>query len=255
MHPAGRLASGLLVVVAGCGLPRALRDPVPVVLADMPRSGLPSELEVPPPHGVSIRRTFHTPEEERVLRIAEAHPPGRDRVLSGVPSDRAQRLPDDDCLWWNGTSEGVRIPFAVTRDAVRYLLEVGDAGRTGGTLPDGSPPPWRSFLEYRATVERLRPWDPAPASVPRDAWLVRQRLAWSHEGTSDGGASIAYVKWRHVVLDVGGHVVEVRGDGNPPVRIRTSGGGGSASAAATCGGSAQGRARERTASASRADRG
>jgi hypothetical protein len=170
-----------------------------------------------PPTGggcfIDVMRDFRTAEEERLIRIAEVTYPLRDAIS---PPDWAMLnpIPARKHLWWLGSDEGLRVPYAVTMDALRYYLDLTQRyGR--GMPPDGKPEPMKvSSMTYSASVTHRSSFTRGKA-VYRDVSVVELRLNWD-SGTAGSagspGSAVGIVLDRTVLLDRRGHVVAVFGD-------------------------------------------
>ena len=159
-----------------------------------------------PPTGggcfIDVTRDFRTPEEERLIRIAEVTYPLRDAIW---PPDSVmlRPLPSRKHLWTLAPEGEVGVPYALTRDALLHFLDVSQLyGR--GKPPDGKPEPMKVCdLTYSARVSHQPPF--RRERTRRDTSTVELRLEWS-----GGGAS--YRMGRTVLFDHRGDLVAVRGD-------------------------------------------
>ncbi|MGE5180185.1 MAG: carboxypeptidase-like regulatory domain-containing protein [Bacteroidota bacterium] len=167
----------------------------------------------------TVRREFRSPPEERLLRIAEETYPPTKAVASigGGYKVKREDLLQEKRLWWYDEFDGVRLPYAVTMDAVRYYLGItqalgrGDASRTRGFRMIAT------TFSYDATVS------PGPTTYKRaghtfeDVYVVTMRLAWSDY--CGNLCACGFGLDRTVVLRPDGTVVWVFGDRKPSVIV------------------------------------
>jgi hypothetical protein len=165
-----------------------------------------------------VNREFRNPTEERLLRIAEeTYPPTKAVLL--VTDQRSDRktLSMEKRLWWYGDFDGVRLPYAVTMDAVRYYLGLVQAmGRGEPTESNGIRMKACNF-SYSAHVS------PGPTSIARDGrefqgvYVVDLKLEWmNYCGTT---CACMFHLDRTVVLRADGTVLCVFGDRRPMVVV------------------------------------
>ena len=176
-----------------------------------------------PPTGggcfIDVVRDFRTPEEEKLIRTAEITYPLREAIS---PPDWAmvQPIPARKHLWWLGPDEGLRVPYAITMDALRYYLDRTQRyGR--GTPPYGKPGAMQtSVMSYFANVTFRSSFAKGKATF-RDVNVVELRLEWgAGSNLGKGFASAAgFVHDRTVLLDRKGHVVAVFGDRIAPLLV------------------------------------
>src|SRR5262245_61737814 len=81
------------------------------------------ELRRPGNHQVTIVRRFADQKEEKLLQIAEATYPTEDQIKK-APNGLAERPTGSKRAWWCNSFDGVRIPYAITKSAVTYYLDV-----------------------------------------------------------------------------------------------------------------------------------
>ncbi|HET9941251.1 MAG TPA: hypothetical protein VFR25_09100, partial [Candidatus Eisenbacteria bacterium] len=171
-----------------------------------------------PPSGggcfVDVVRNFRTPDEEKLIRIAEVTYPLRE-AFSPPDSLMLQPIPARKHLWWLGPEEDIRVPCAITMDALRYYLKMSQLygrGRPPNAYP--GPRPVSSFtyaadVSHQASFKRDR-------MVFRDVSVVELRLDW-------GSGSMGFHLDRTVLLDGSGKVVAVFGDRPASVLLTQAG--------------------------------
>ena len=127
----------------------------------------------------TVHREFRNPLEERLLGVAEGIYPPAKAVVS-VADNHAERskLLREERLWWFGDFDGVRLPFAVTMDAVHYYLKLTQTFGRGDRTPPHQIPMIASKFSYTATVS------PGPRNYTRggrtfrDVYVVEMKLSW-----------------------------------------------------------------------------
>ncbi|MEM1096856.1 MAG: hypothetical protein AAGJ10_19835 [Bacteroidota bacterium] len=175
-----------------------------------------------PPDGVftkSINRESTTAFEAELLARAEATYQPRDSVLVNLSAEERLELPESD-YWYYTSFEDVRIPYAITGDAVSYysdLIDVMNTGSDNSALRSAA-------LEYQAsslfrpsytiigvdpiTGERL-----ANDTLDR-VYVVEISLRWASGCGED--CSISIDRERLIVFDEQGNLLRVLFDGPVP---------------------------------------
>jgi hypothetical protein len=127
-----------------------------------------------------VNRTFRNPDEERLIRIAEeTYPPAEAVLAIAKRGPGFETLSREKRLWWYDTFDGVRIPYAVTMDAVRYYLRLTDALGRGDSTQTGFPMK-RSHFRYNARISGCPETYSRDGHVFKDVYLVEMRLEWSN---------------------------------------------------------------------------
>jgi len=123
-----------------------------------------------------------------MIALAEQAYPPRDAVVTAIPKAHfklTEPLPDGPNIWWSSDFDGIRIPYAVTRDAVEYYT---DRMRTGSGVRK---------LVYSVRADRRQSFEKEGRSF-RDVYVVQMNLEvsffWSEL------AALWFVKDRTVVL-------------------------------------------------------
>jgi hypothetical protein len=168
----------------------------------------------------SILRQADGALEASLLARAEAVYPPRDSVLA-VAWDPAQ-VPEMG-YWYLGDFDGVRIPYAVTGDAVAYYSELIDAWKAS------EQPPFflQASLEYRAAVSfheaytfeetDPRTGEPLPSESFERVYVAEMSLEWYQYC---GDLCAMWIDHeRIVVFDEAGELLRVFLDGPRPVPV------------------------------------
>jgi hypothetical protein len=174
---------------------------------------LPDSLRYQGAFAAEILRRHTGPHERRLLQIAESAYPRRDSVVQAVRSAhfKLPAVPDDSLLWWYSSFDRIRIPYAITQEAVQYYLMKTEAFRRGEDLEVApSRDMERTSFSYTATVQRHDVFEMTGWTF-EDVYVVELRLKWSNDCGPNCGLWIN--KARTVVLTADGIVLHIAGDG------------------------------------------
>jgi hypothetical protein len=176
----------------------------PLTFTELHRSGA---------HQLKLTRRFANDKEERILRIAEAAYPLAQAVKEGAvsknePGNRARQ-------WWCSSFDGVRIPYAITRSAVVYYLDVSEGFRQN--KPRGLWPEMKSsFLGYSAKLTWEKRYKIA-ATEFKNAYLVSLDLAWMQYCSPL--CAMMFTATRNVVVKTDGSVLAIENDSCAPFGV------------------------------------
>ena len=147
----------------------------------------------------------------RLVKIAEGVRVPTDSVLR-LAKHNGHPVPADSVanLWWYAAPDGIRIPYGVTGDAVRYYIAASadfreNRGRGSTGLRMHS-----TRFEYRATVEHVDSITIEGRTLS-GVHVVRLSLAWANWCGDLCG--VTFRKERVVALSITGEVLAVEGDG------------------------------------------
>jgi len=198
--PARGVLRALLLCVFGLALSGSA---IAAVTPDSTPKDWPAD---PKKHQVTIRREARDDAERRLIATAEAAlPPAADvRKAAGEA-----KLPDTDKLWWYKEELGLRIPYAITSDAVAYYTDLVKtyAKQTFNRYVEPS-----SRIEYQASVKSHAEFTHDGKSF-RDVRVVTLKLSFTQNFCATGTEGMSFTKERVVVLDAKGTVVHITGDG------------------------------------------
>src|SRR5258705_13137379 len=137
----------------------------PLTFTELHRSG---------PHKLNLSRRFANDNEERILRIAEAvYPaaPGGEGVLAKTEPVNRERQ------GWCSSFDRVRIPYAITKSAVAYYLDVSEEFRK----KEPREPFWTnmmsSSLTYSAKLSSKESYKVGTSEF-RNVFVVSMQLEW-----------------------------------------------------------------------------
>jgi hypothetical protein len=150
---------------------------------------------------------------KEVLRVAvEAHNPNN-------PVDPAQakraKVPEGDNVWWHQEQLGIRIPCAVTADAILYYTDLVTKNATKEFKNYAMP---SSRLDYHAIAQFHKEFkvnDKTFANVN----VVTLVLIFSANFTAEATSGMQFEKIRIVILDAANKVLHISGDGPTEVPI------------------------------------
>lgn len=207
-HPAPSFAIRLASVLMLClALLRSVATAA-VEVGSMPREW-PAN---PAKHKVAIRRETADAKEAAMIAAAEAAQPSKE-ALTKVAGDAA--VPAGKKVWWYEEKLGIRIPCAITADAVAYYSElVGSYGKQA--LKRYAEP--SSSLDYHAGVKFHQEIKLDDKNF-KDVHVVTLKLTFSENFAATTTEAMRFQKERVVVLDAAGKVLHVSGDGPTEVPI------------------------------------
>ena len=166
----------------------------------------------------TINRNFGDAEEERLIRIAEETYPPAEAILSIAESPPGREaLSKEKRLWWYGEFDGVRLPYAVTMDAVRYYLGLTQSLGRGYSTQTHGIRMRRSEFSYHANISPRHATFSRDGRVFKDVYVVEMGLSWSNYCGSE--CACGFHLDRTVVLRRDGTVLCVFGDQKPMVVV------------------------------------
>ena len=212
-----RLAIALLAWVALCGSARA--DVLPGAMPkDWPAN--------PAKHQVVIRREAADKQQSAMIAAAEAAQPSKEKLREaaeardrndplGLSQPKGKKAPVGDNVWWYKEQLGIRIPCAITGDAVAYYSDL--VGKYGKQVLKRYLEP-SSRLNYRAGVKFHKEFKLGDKTF-NDVHVVTLKLTFDQSFAATGTEGMHFEKERVVVLDAEGKVLHISGDGPTEVPI------------------------------------
>ena len=164
----------------------------------------------PDHHQVSIHRDGADETERRLIAAAEAAQPPRDAVQQAAGDTK---LPESDKLWWYTEQLGIRIPYAITAEAVTYFEDL--VRKYGSQTLNRYLQP-SSRLEYHASIQFHREYQHLEKTF-QNVRVVTLKLHFQQKFAATPTEAMDIVKERVVIFDSSGTLVLVVGDG--PTRV------------------------------------
>ncbi len=180
----------------------------------------------PTQHQVTIRREAADDKQSALIATAEAAQPSQEALRkaadtrdrndpAGVAQPKEAALPAGENVWWYEEQLGIRIPFAVTADAVAYYSEwVGKSGKLA--LSRHMQP--TSRLDHHAVVEFHKEFKLDDRTFA-DVHVVTLKLSFSQSFVATQTEGMQFEKKRIVILDAKGKVLHISGDGPTDVPV------------------------------------
>ena len=174
----------------------------------------------PTKHQVTIRREAKDEKQSAMIAAAEAVQPSkealrkaaevRDRNDSlGLSRMKEVPLPAGDKVWWYEEQLGIRIPFAITADAVAYYSDLVVAYGKQALNRYMQP---SSRLDYHAGVKFHKEFKLDDQTF-NDVHVVTLKLVFSQNFVATQTEGMHFEKERVVILDSEGKVLHISGDG------------------------------------------
>jgi len=168
----------------------------------------------PASHVIVIRREAKDDKQAAMITAAEAaQAPQQDlrkeaAAKSSESSDQPA-LPKEGNLWWYQEKLGLRMPYAVTGDAITYYSGIV-AGYAKMAFKSYAKP--SSHLNYQAGVQFHEEFK-LDGKTFKDVNVVTMELTFGANFTAEATSGLSLEKKRIVVLDAGNKVLHVSGDG------------------------------------------
>lgn len=210
------LTPALCVLVAGCGPPPGpAAPPQPVAEPETSPFLVPDQSWVEGGFRLEIRREYEGDGQAELIRRAEAEQPPTKAVLALIGDEVSQKRVGvgDEPLWWFQTFDGIRIPYAITQEALVYYVQVMEAFGEGDFGPSKGVAMKKATLEYSASVEHHDTFEHS-GRIFKEVDVVKMSLSWSQY--CGGECAMAFHKERTVVFGAGGKIQAVFLDGETP---------------------------------------
>jgi hypothetical protein len=160
---------------------------------------------------LAIHRHYEDPLGARLLRIAEATYPPRDRLIN-ISIEGAFEMGSDSArvpLWWCDGLGASRVPYAITAGAIDHYTKMTDRFRAHNFREAFARNLFWTDFVYKASITLRDHWYVEGVSIP-DVYVAEMNLSWSYDDGTFVPVSIAH---RVVVLSRDGRVLVVEGDG------------------------------------------
>lgn len=167
----------------------------------------------PARHVATIQRVAADDHEKKLIAAAEKSLPDAAALAKAVGNDAAAKPQSGP--WWNKEVLGVRIPFAVTADAVQYYSDlVKNYGQQ--KLVRYSPP--SSEFTYHAKVSKPDTFDLNGKSL-ENVTVVTMTMKFRQMFAATVAEGFHFEKSRIVVFDKDGKILGTQGDGDVEVPV------------------------------------
>jgi len=165
----------------------------------------------PASHVVVIKREAKDEKQVAMITAAEAAQASQEalRKEAATKSGTSTTLPKEGNLWWYQEQLGLRIPYAITGDAITYY---------SGIVADYAKKGFKSYakpcsrLNYQAGVQFHEEFK-LDGKTFKDVNVVTMELTFSANFTAEATSGMTLEKKRIVVLDSGNKVLHLSGDG------------------------------------------
>jgi hypothetical protein len=157
-------------------------------------------------HKVVVTREAVTEADRRLIAAAEAAQPPRAEVQKAAGETK---LPASGPLWWYKEQLGLRIPYALTGEAVTYFTELvrkyGKESFTRYSEPS-------SRVAYTAKVAEHESFTHGKETFA-NVRVVTLKLEFGQNFCATGTEGLAFTKERTVIFDTAGALLLIIGDG------------------------------------------
>jgi len=165
----------------------------------------------PANHVIVIKREARDETQSTMITSAEAAQASQEALQkeAAARSRTPTTFPKEKNLWWYQEQLGLRIPYAITGDAVTYY---------SGIVADYAKKEFKSYarpssrLNYHASV-RFHEEFKLDGKTFKEVNVVTMELTFSANFTAEATSGLSFEKTRVVVLDAGNRVLHLSGDG------------------------------------------
>lgn len=147
-----------------------------------------------------------------MIAAAEAAQPSMEALRKLAKEGQA---PKGEKVWWYEEQIGIRIPFAITADAIAYYSEL--VGKYGKQAFDRYTEP-SSHLDYHASVKFHQEFK-LDGKTFEKVNVVTMQLTFDEYFSATQAEGLSFKKERVVILDGEGKVLHISGDGPTEVPI------------------------------------
>ncbi len=159
----------------------------------------------------SLHRNYRNAEEEHLVRIAEETYPPPEAILAIADRNPGRAaLANEKRLWWYGEFDGVRLPYAVTMDAIRYYLSLAQSFGRGDSTQTHGIRMKRCEFNYYVNISQRPETFSRDGRVFEDVYVVEMGMHWSNYCSPE--CACFFSLDRTVVLRRDGTVLCVFGD-------------------------------------------
>lgn len=158
----------------------------------------------PAKHVVQIKREAADEKQAALIATAEGAQPAMEELLKAAE----EGLPKAEKMWWHKVALGIRIPFAITGDAVTYYSDLvtgyGKQKLSRYLQPSSS-------LKYEAGVKFHKSFEIGGKTF-EEVHVVSLNLTFSQNFAATSTEGMQFEKKRVVVIDAAGKVIHIAGD-------------------------------------------
>jgi hypothetical protein len=173
-----------------------------------------------------VSREAADKQEFAMIAVAEAAQPSKDTLRQaaeardrddplGLAQPKEAKPPVGDKVWWYKEQLGIRIPCAITADAVAYYSDL--VGKYGKQVLKRYTEP-SSRLDYHAGVKFHKELKLGDKTF-NDVHVVTLKLTFDQNFVATTTEGMHFQKERTVVLDGKGKLLHISGDGPTEVPI------------------------------------
>ena len=169
---------------------------------------------------LSIHRRYEDPLGARLLGIAEATYPPRDRLV-GIAIERGFEVGSDSSrtpLWWCDGLGVTRVPYAITAGALEHYIKLTERFRSHNFRGAWARNLFWTDLSYRASIAPRDEYYFEGGSAA-NVYVAEMNLSWGYDDGTFVPVSVAH---RIVVLARDGTVLDVEGDGETNEQVTFS---------------------------------
>lgn len=180
----------------------------------------------PANHRITVSREATDQKQAAMIAAAEAAQPSKEALSKALEAGERNGAPASDPpkqalppagekVWWYKEALGIRIPCAITADAVAYY---SDLVEKYGKLDFKRYAQPSSRLDYHATVAAHQKFEHQGQKF-EDVHVVTLKLDFSQNFAATQTEGMHFQKERVVILDAKGKVLHITGDGPTEVPI------------------------------------
>jgi len=168
-------------ILSGCAKPTKVLNPFDEYYFDYSSSlsDLPDTVvDTSGSYTIIIERNTNRAFHEEIIAKAEACFPPEYQIID--PQDRDKlNIPSGESLWWGGSFDGVRIPFAITGSAVEYYTRLIQLYKEGKFEEAGTIENISASFTYKVSVTHYNGFVYDNHNYGR-VHVVQQELSWSN---------------------------------------------------------------------------
>jgi hypothetical protein len=166
-------------------------------------------------HQVHIQRKAADDREKQLIAAAEKCVPDAAALAKSVGKDTAGIAQPKSGPWWNKEVLGIRIPFAITADAIGYYSKLVTQYGQQKLVRFAQP---NSDFSYHAKVTKHPAYEHHGKSL-QDVIVVTMTMKFRQNFVATVTEAFEFEKSRTVVFDKDGNILGVQGDGDVEVPV------------------------------------